>query len=117
MPAALIHDPGQTDAAFLEHLPHDLAAVDAAGFFVVPQAEQNGALRAVALPEQRLGGVHDADQLVLDVQRAAAPDEAVDDHPVERRVGPLGRVGGADTTSWCAISITGSRSARLPCQV
>ena len=45
-PAAFVDDPGQADAAFLEHLPHHLAAIDAAGLLVMSQAEKDGALRA-----------------------------------------------------------------------
>src|SRR5512137_1809516 len=92
--AALVDDTRQLDAAFLEQLPHHLGAVHAARFLVMTHAEQNGALRAEPLLEQNLGRVHDADQLVLDVQRTAAPDEAIDNLPLERRMGPLGRVSG-----------------------
>ena len=95
-PAALVDNPGQVDAALLELLAHDLAAIHAAGFFVMPQTKQDGALRAVALLQQRFGCFHDADQLVLDVQRAAPPDEAIYDLAFEGRVGPLGRVGRDD---------------------
>ncbi len=92
--AALVDDPGQVDAALLELLPKDLAAIHAAGFLVMPQAKQDRALRAVSLLKERFSGFHNADQLVLDIQRAASPDEAIDNLALERRVGPLGRVSG-----------------------
>jgi hypothetical protein len=38
-PDAFIFDSRQVDAALFELLPHDLAAIDATGLFVVPQAE------------------------------------------------------------------------------
>ena len=79
------------------------------------QTEQEGALRTIALRKQRLGRVHDTDQLVLDVQVAAAPDKAVGDHPLERRMGPLSRGGGHD------ILVRHQHGrlqvGRLPCQV
>ena len=84
------------DFALFQHLPDDLAAIYTAGLFIVTQPEQDRALRAVPLLEQRLRRLHDADQLVLDVQRAPPPDEAIDDLAIEWRVRPLGRVGGDD---------------------
>ena len=93
-PAALVHDAGEMDSPLLEQLPHHLAPVEPARFLVVPQAEQDRPLRPVALREQDFGGFEDSDELVLDVQRAAAPDEFAGDLALERRVGPTGRVCG-----------------------
>ena len=51
-PPALVDDPGQVDAAFLENLSHDLAAIDPAGFLIVTHTKQDGTLRPVALLQE-----------------------------------------------------------------
>ena len=95
-PAALVHNASQVDATLLELLAEDLAAIYAASFLIMPKTEQDRALWAVALLQERLRSFHDPNQLVLDVQRAASPDEAIHDLAFEGRVCPLSRIGRDD---------------------
>ena len=91
-PAAFIDNPGQVDAALFEQLPHDLAAIHAAGLFIMPQAKQDGALRAVAL----LSSFSAASMMPINwflISSVPRPQMKPSTISFEGRVGPLGRVG------------------------
>ena len=49
-PTAFVDDPGQVNVALFQFLSQDLAAIHTAGFFIVPQAKQDGTFRAKTLP-------------------------------------------------------------------
>src|SRR3974377_1234985 len=86
--APFVDDPGQLHATLFEQLANTFGSVYATGFLVVAKGKLDRALWPRAARQERFGGFHDANELVLDIQGAAPPNEPIRNHAVERGVRP-----------------------------
>lgn len=90
---ALVEHEGDAAVLLLDEHPELLGAVAAADLLVVPKGEQHGPRRLEAALEKALDRLQLAYDVVLVVDRAAAPHGAVRvDHARERLVEPLAQV-------------------------
>src|SRR5439155_23628378 len=87
MIAPLVYDEGRMDAAGREQRGDRLRA-RAAHLLIGAEGEVHTALRVEVLADQALHGLQDPEQVVLVVERPAAPHVPVGDAPAERRLGP-----------------------------
>ena len=85
---SLVHDHGEVDILFLKIIDNG-DRTGTVGLFSAGEREVDVLLRDEALPDQPVGGHQDPVERNFCIQRSAAPEDAVLDDPLKRRLLPV----------------------------